>query len=111
MRDPGQVGSRRPQCRVGLVSTLFCTQPLNSNDVSCGNVFQNWPKAHLSDTEQWSRSSGSNVIPRQARPGLAGLRPHALCATREPSFFLSLRILKGYFSVTGSKVWGSGFRV
>ena len=26
--------------------------------------------------EQWSQSSGSNVIPRRARPGLAGLRPH-----------------------------------
>ena len=25
---------------------------------------------------QWSQSSGSNVIPRRARPGLAGLRPH-----------------------------------
>ena len=26
--------------------------------------------------EQWSQSSGSNIIPRGARPGLAGLRPH-----------------------------------
>ena len=26
--------------------------------------------------EQWSQRSGSNVIPRRARPGLAGLRPH-----------------------------------
>ena len=25
---------------------------------------------------QWSQGSGSNVIPRRARPGLAGLRPH-----------------------------------
>jgi len=31
---------------------------------------------HLPDKEQWSQSSGSNVIPRRARPGLAGLRPH-----------------------------------
>ena len=29
------------------------------------------------DVEQWSQSSGSNVIPRRARPGLAGLRPHS----------------------------------
>ena len=26
--------------------------------------------------EQWIQSSGYNVIPRQARPGLAGLGPH-----------------------------------
>ena len=25
---------------------------------------------------QWGQSSGSNVISRRARPGLAGLRPH-----------------------------------
>ena len=31
--------------------------------------------------EQWSQSSGSNVIPRRARPGLAGLRPHILQPT------------------------------
>ena len=30
----------------------------------------------LPDIEQWSQSSGSNVIPMRARPGLAGLRPH-----------------------------------
>jgi len=28
------------------------------------------------DIEQWSQSSGSNVITRRARPGLAGPRPH-----------------------------------
>ena len=28
--------------------------------------------------EQWSQSSGPNVIPRRARPGLAGLRPHTM---------------------------------
>ena len=33
-------------------------------------------KRHLPDIEQWIQSSGSNVIPRRARPGLAGLRPH-----------------------------------
>ena len=27
-------------------------------------------KRHLPDIEQWSQSSGSNVIPRRARPGL-----------------------------------------
>jgi len=31
---------------------------------------------HLPDIEQWSQNSGSNVITRRARPGLAGLRPH-----------------------------------
>jgi len=31
---------------------------------------------HLPDIEQWGQSSGSNDIPRRARPGLAGLRPH-----------------------------------
>ena len=36
-----------------------------------------YPKKHLPDIEQWSQSSGSNVIPRRARPGLAGLRPHS----------------------------------
>ena len=35
-----------------------------------------YSKRHLPDMEQWSQSSGSNVIPRRARPGLAGLRPH-----------------------------------
>jgi len=39
-----------------------------------------YSKRHLPDIEQWNQSSGSNVIPRRARPGLAGLRPH----TRPP---------------------------
>jgi len=45
-----------------------------------------YSKRHLPDIEQWSQSSGSNVIPRRARPVLAGLRPHppshghAVCA-------------------------------
>ena len=29
-------------------------------------------KRHLPDIEQWSQSIGSNVIPKRARPGLAG---------------------------------------
>ena len=33
-------------------------------------------KRHLPDIEQWSQSRGFNVIPRRARPGLDGLRPH-----------------------------------
>ena len=33
------------------------------------------------DTKQQSQSSGSNVIPRRARPGLAGLRPQTQKAT------------------------------
>ena len=37
-----------------------------------------YSKRQLPDIEQWSQSSGSNVIPRRARPGLAGLRPHIL---------------------------------
>ena len=36
-----------------------------------------YSKRHLPDIEQWSQSSGSNVIPRRARPDLAGLRPHS----------------------------------
>ena len=35
-----------------------------------------YSKIHLLDIEQWSQSSGSNVILTRARPGLAGLRPH-----------------------------------
>ena len=35
-----------------------------------------YTKTHLPNVEQWSQSSGSNVILRRARPGLAGLRPH-----------------------------------
>ena len=35
-----------------------------------------YSKRHLPDIEQWGQSSGANVIPRRARPGLAGLRPH-----------------------------------
>ena len=30
-------------------------------------------RRHLLDIEEWSQNSGSNVIPRRARPGLAGL--------------------------------------
>jgi len=37
-------------------------------------------KRHLPDKEQWSQSSGSNVISGRARPGLAGLRPHSCIA-------------------------------
>jgi hypothetical protein len=33
-------------------------------------------KRYLFDKEQWSQSSGFSVIPRLARPGLAGLKPH-----------------------------------
>ena len=33
-----------------------------------------YSKRHLPDIAQWSQSSGSNVMPRRARPGLAGLR-------------------------------------
>ena len=32
-----------------------------------------YSKRHLPDLEQWGQSSGSTVIPRRARPGLAGL--------------------------------------
>ena len=35
-----------------------------------------YSKRHLPGIEQWSHCSGSNVNPRRARPGLAGLRPH-----------------------------------
>ena len=35
-----------------------------------------YSERHLPDIEQWSQSSGSNVISRLARPGLAGLRHH-----------------------------------
>jgi len=45
-------------------------------------------KRHLPDIEQWSQSSGSNVIPRRARPGLAGIRPHrdtVACEFRRPA--------------------------
>ena len=34
-------------------------------------------RVRLTDIEQWSQSSGPNVIPRRARRGLAGLRPHS----------------------------------
>ena len=44
-------------------------------------VLMMYAKRHLPAVEQWSQSSGSNVIPRRARPGLAGLRPHI----REPT--------------------------
>ena len=44
-----------------------------------------YSKRHPSDVEQWSQSSGSNVIPRRARPGLAGLRPHTKRATPLPA--------------------------
>jgi hypothetical protein len=33
---------------------------------------------HPPDIEQWGQSSGANVIPRRARSGLAGLRPHTV---------------------------------
>ena len=37
-----------------------------------------YSKRLLPDIEQWSQSSGSNVIPRRARPGLAGLGPRKI---------------------------------
>ena len=41
-----------------------------------------YSKRHLPDRAV-EPSSGSNVIPRRARPGLAGLRPHAVKYSRE----------------------------
>ena len=38
--------------------------------------------------EQWSQSSGSNVIPRRARPSLAGLRHHTCNLLRPPLLFM-----------------------
>ena len=58
--------SRRSAC-LGLRHSAFGVQGsggLSSDDVS---------KGHLPDIEQWSQSSGSNVIPRRAPPDLAGL--------------------------------------
>ena len=43
---------------------------------------------HLPDIEQWSQSSGSNVIPRRVRPGLHGPRPHAPALSSGESAFL-----------------------
>ena len=34
------------------------------------------------EIEQWSQSSGSNIIPKRARPGLAGPRPHTSSLSR-----------------------------
>ena len=34
-----------------------------------------YSKRRLPDMEQWNQSSGSNIIPGRAHPGLAGLRP------------------------------------
>ena len=45
--------------------------------------------SHMPDIEQWSQSSGSNVIPRRAHPGLAGLGPHR--------FTLQARVLKARY--------------
>ena len=45
---------------------------MSQNGCEASNI----PKRHSPDIEQWSQSSGSNVIPRRARPGSAGLRPH-----------------------------------
>jgi len=36
-----------------------------------------YSKRHLPGIEQWGQISGSNVIPRRAHPGLAGIGPHS----------------------------------
>ena len=46
-------------------------------------------KRNLADTEKWSQSSGCNIIPRRARPGLAGLRPHTTLRTMTARYHLS----------------------
>jgi len=56
-----------------------------------------YSKRHLPDIEQWSQSSGSNVIPRRARPGLAGLRPCTLRQVRQ-SWELDFEELKASFT-------------
>jgi len=54
----------------------------------------------LPDIEQWSQSSGSNVIPRRARPGLAGLRPHSAGAA--PAWRSHAGELKSHYQANGS---------
>ena len=60
-------------CYWSHCSSIPLTQALSSDDV--------FPKRHLLNIEQWSQNSGSNVIPKRARPGLAGLRLHTLQPT------------------------------
>ena len=68
-----------------------------------------YTKRHLPDIEQWSRSSGSNVIPRRARPGLAGLRPHNLFKARRLVYHstLGLRVIKKKRRSTAARAAGS----
>ena len=46
------------------------------------------------DKEHWHQGSGSNVIPRRARPGLAGIRPHKALQGPARKVMEVLRVLK-----------------
>ena len=56
-------------------------------------------------------SGGSNVIPRQARPGLAGLRPHTCrkltCRVQQPQLVLSLPLSTecGPYETVHARFW------
>jgi hypothetical protein len=60
-----------------------------------------YSKRHLPDIEQWSQRSGSNVIPRRARPGLAGLGPHT-CAPHNFRMFWMSRTFENVLDIERS---------
>ena len=76
--------------------------PLNSCDPGRGRIVEmlapDYSKGHLPDIEQWSQSSGSNVIPRRARPGLAGLRPHRAGAGSRGDADGARPVIQGYLA-------------
>ena len=66
-------------------------------------------KRHLPDIKQRSQRSGSNVIPRRARLGLAGLEPHNITAAHGGLF---RDLVFGFgFRVNPFRVQGQRFRV
>jgi len=74
VRD-GPASGRGRAPRVGTSSTVFGVRTEDVQTILRVNVHagRTRPARHL-----YEASSGSNVIPRRARPGLAGLRPHNL---------------------------------
>ena len=50
------------------------------------------------DIEQWSQSSGPDVILRRARPGLVGLRPH----TQHESWVVGMQVTPDEVGVLGN---------
>ena len=60
----------------GIPPVISLTHWETRGDLGAEGEGEGSDDGHLPDIEQWSQSSGSNVIRRRTRPDLPGLRPH-----------------------------------